>query len=171
MVAGRKPKPTRLKVLEGNPGKRPITPGLELPPGAPAEPSWTKVLPGKGSASLRREAQAAWRRVVPDLDRFGLLAHVDRDILVAYCTAWALQSEALKAVSRDGHIITQTITRKDGSTYEQVLRHPALVTLAETRTELNRLRPELGLGPSSRSRLNLAAPEGADADEAAAFGS
>ena len=46
-----------------------------------ARPSMPRDLPA--------EAQAEWRRVVPELEEIGLLAKVDRAVLVRYCTAWA----------------------------------------------------------------------------------
>ena len=53
---GRKPKPTALKVLEGNPGKRPLN-ELEPKPKkqAPSCPSW-----------LEPEAKKEWRRMAKD---------------------------------------------------------------------------------------------------------
>ena len=38
---------------------------------------------------LSPEAKAEWRRVVPEIEAMGLLATVDRAILIRYCTAWA----------------------------------------------------------------------------------
>jgi P27 family predicted phage terminase small subunit len=52
-----------------------------------------QVQPVKGApecpSSLKGEARAEWKRVVPELTRLGLLAHIDRGKLVNYCRAWA----------------------------------------------------------------------------------
>ena len=78
-VPGRKPRPTHLKILEGNPGKRSLTKNEPKPrPVNPTQPDW-----------LLREAKAEWRRVVPELERMGLLTTVDRAALATYCQAWA----------------------------------------------------------------------------------
>jgi phage terminase small subunit len=74
-MTGRKPKPNNLKVVAGNPGKRPIN---EQEPvyseGDTAPPDW-----------LCDEAAAIWRRLSANLDANGLLTQVNRDLLAVYC--------------------------------------------------------------------------------------
>ena len=60
---GRKPKPTAMKVLEGNPGKRPLN---------FAEPHSEKKLP-HGPEWLEDEAKAEWERLAVPLYNLGLL--------------------------------------------------------------------------------------------------
>jgi phage terminase small subunit len=62
-MRGRKPKPTALKLIEGNPGKRPIT-GSE-----PKPPSTLPTCPSHLSAS----AKAEWKRLAHTLNTIGLL--------------------------------------------------------------------------------------------------
>lgn len=162
----RKPKPPRLKIIEGNPGRRPINPGLQLPPGAPAEPDWSKVLPGK-SPVPRRDAKAEWQRVVPELDRMGLLAHVDRALLVDYCVCWASLLECVRRVSKEGQVVLMT-----GSQGQQILKPNPHATLAhQYRQSLKNYCAELGLGPSSRGRLNVPGTDEQDDAEQAVFSS
>ena len=60
---GRKPKPTALKVLEGNPGKRPLNDREPVPPkGTLKCPAW--LLP---------EAKKEWKRLAPALEAMGVL--------------------------------------------------------------------------------------------------
>ena len=67
-MAGRKPKPTSLKVLEGNPGKRQLNPNEPKPDASiPKCPAW-----------LSKEAKREWKRLVPFLEQAGLLTQVDR---------------------------------------------------------------------------------------------
>ena len=54
-MRGRKPIPDRLKILTGNPGRRPIREGPE-PGGIPTRPD-----------HLSDEARVEWNRVVPEL--------------------------------------------------------------------------------------------------------
>jgi P27 family predicted phage terminase small subunit len=104
---------------------------------------------------MRKVSQAEWRLVVPDLDRMGLLAHLDRGLLVQHCVREAVMDACRRSVAEDGIEIEQTVTKKDGSTYTQSVRNPALLTMAECERAINSFRAELGLGPSSRGRLNV----------------
>ena len=74
-MRGRKPKPTRLKLIEGNPGRRPIR-GDE-----PQPPASQPTCP----AHLSPTAKAEWKRLAQSLNAIGLLTQVDRAALAAYC--------------------------------------------------------------------------------------
>lgn len=76
-MAGRPPKPTTLKVLEGNAGKRKLDPELEPQPD-PCEgmPAWLAKYP---------ELVAEWNRHAPRLLALGLLTEVDDSALAALC--------------------------------------------------------------------------------------
>jgi phage terminase small subunit len=75
-MRGRKPKPSFIKLLDGNPGKRPLN---------DREPS---VLSGAPEAhdGLDAEAQAEWEQLVGDLDAKGILSRTDRTAMAAHCT-------------------------------------------------------------------------------------
>ena len=116
--------------------------------GAPRAPSW-----------LSTEARAEWRRVVPELIRVGVLAKVDRAVLVGYCESWSLFCAAQRTLREDG--ITQH--NRDGV---GVLA-PHVRVLNDSRAAFLRFAQELGLSPSARVRLtSKAAPE---ADPLGAF--
>ncbi len=83
-MRGRKPKPTALKVLEGNPGKRRIN-GLE-----PKPPASLPTCPGHLSAA----AKAEWKRIAKSLNQVGLLTQVDRATMAAYCQTYGRWVEA-----------------------------------------------------------------------------
>jgi phage terminase small subunit len=77
-MAGRRPIPTRLKLLRGNPGKRQLnrdepTPAAE----APSCPS-----------HLGKTARREWRRISRELLKLGLLTKPDRAALAGYCAAF-----------------------------------------------------------------------------------
>ena len=75
---GPKKEPTVLKLIKGNPGKRPINKREPKPePGLPKCP-----------AHLNDLAKLEWRRVAKELDSVGLLTKLDRAVLAAYCKAW-----------------------------------------------------------------------------------
>ena len=138
---GPKPTPTAQLRLVGSREleRRRDEPQPEL--GAPNLPTW-----------LSREAKAEWRRIVPELIRVGVLARVDRAILVGYCESWAMFTDAQRMVHDQGIIQTS----KEG-----VDRPAAHVrVLNESRSAFLKFAQELGLSPSARVRLtSRAAPE------------
>ncbi len=79
-MRGRKPKPTKLKVLTGNPGKRPLNHNEPRP--EPAVPDCPPELSGA--------AQCEWNRLVGELSKLNLRTHLDRTALAAYCNAYAI---------------------------------------------------------------------------------
>ena len=76
---GRKPKPTNIKVLEGNPGKRKLNiyePSPEKK--APECPDW-----------LEDEAKAEWERLCEPMMKLGILSELDMAAFAVYCQAYA----------------------------------------------------------------------------------
>ena len=66
-MAGRKPKPTAIKKLEGNPGKRKLNTKEDIPvKGRPTCPEW-----------LLREAKKEWDRLADLMNQMGVLSEVD----------------------------------------------------------------------------------------------
>ena len=73
-MAGRKPKPTALKKLEGNPGKRKLNTKEPMPEkGMPDCPKW--LLP---------EAKEEWKRLCQKLSEMGVLTESDMAAFAAY---------------------------------------------------------------------------------------
>jgi P27 family predicted phage terminase small subunit len=146
-MRGRKPTPTTLKVLSGNPGKRPLNEREPAAPqGLPEIPEW-----------LDDEAKAEWRRITIDLAEMGLLSKADRPALAAYCTAWSRWVDAEAQVKKYG-----TVVKSPDKGFP--MKSPYL-SIADQALELMRkLMVEFGLTPSSRSRIRV--PSGGDeADE------
>ena len=74
---GRKPTPTAIKELEGNPGKRKINEAEPKPEKkAPPCPKW-----------LEPEAKKEWRRLSKQLEQIGVLTEVDQAAFASYCQA------------------------------------------------------------------------------------
>ena len=81
---GRKPKPTAIKVLEGNPGKRSLNTAEPKPEKkAPRCPSW-----------LEEEAKKEWKRMSKQLEQLGILTEIDMAAFAGYCQAYARWKEA-----------------------------------------------------------------------------
>lgn len=145
-MRGRKPKPTHLKVIEGNRGRRRLNENEPKPrPGRPPCPAW-----------LQLEAKREWRRVVPELDRLGLLAVVDRASLAMYCQEWARYVDAQAQVDKYGSVLKAT-----ASGYVQP--SPFVAIARQSLTACRTFAAEFGLTPSSRGRMQV--PEAAPASE------
>jgi len=137
---GPSPKPTHLKVLDGNPGKRPLNMNEPKPrPKAPKCPAW-----------LNAVAKKEWKRVVPELERLGLLTCVDGAALEGYCESyskWVEMSQFLKKFEKQGYMF------KTPSGYMQQLPQ---VSMAQRYLSLVKaFCCEFGLTPSSRSRMTI----------------
>src|SRR5947207_11816997 len=85
-MRGRKPKPTALKLLAGNPGKRRLN---------HREPKPQRELPTCPS-HLLPAAKAEWKRLARELYDLGVLTRLDRGALAGYCQAYGRWVEAEK---------------------------------------------------------------------------
>lgn len=143
-VRGRKPKPTHLKLLEGNPGKRPLPKNEPKPrPVTPPCPKW-----------LDTEAKREWRRVSKELERLGLLTIVDRAALAGYCQAYARWKQAEEILDVEG----LTFTTPNG----YVQQRPEVAIAQKSLQLMRAFGTEFGLTPSSRGRISAPGGEGAE---------
>ncbi len=142
---GPAPKPTRLKVLDGNPGKRAL-PKNEPQPLAGAEcPEW-----------LSEIAKAEWLRVAPELERIGLLTQIDSTALAAYCAAYARWQMAEEALARHG----LTFVTEGGYSAQR----PEVSIANKAMAEIRAFCKEFGMTPSSRGRMSLPGKDGEEID-------
>lgn len=74
-MKGRKPTPTHLKVIRGNPGRRPLNEGEPQPHGD-----------GEKPAFLEGRASRLWDEYAPELRRIGLLTSIDAPMFAAWCS-------------------------------------------------------------------------------------
>lgn len=144
-MSGPAPEPAVIKELKGNPGKRPIK----------EEPNPTKGAP-KPPDDLKGEAYAEWVRIVPELDKIGLLSVVDRAYLVAYCESWAAFNESRESLHEYGPIIPG----RDGG----MVRNPAAVVMKDALDMMLKYGSKFGLSPADRARLGRV-PDKTDEDE------
>ena len=133
---GRKPKPTALKLLEGNPGKRQLNMN---------EPRLTQKMPPECPDWLEEEAQAEWNRLSETLFEMGILTDLDVAPFAAYCQAYARWREAEEFISQHGSIV------KTKTGYWQQVPQ---VSIAHTNQKaMLQAAAEFGLTPSARSRI------------------
>jgi P27 family predicted phage terminase small subunit len=139
-MRGRKPKPTALKLIEGNPGKRPIH-GRE-----PQPPASQPTCP----VHLSPTAKAEWKRLAQSLNGIGLLTQADRAALAAYCQAYGRWVEAERKLAE-----TPTLLKTPAG---YVQPSPWLGIASKQLELMAKFMVELGLTPSSRSRLAISIP-------------
>jgi len=135
-ITGPKPKPTALKVLQGNPGKRALPKGEPKPDAErlPSAPRW-----------LSDEARREWKRIAPRLHRLGLLTELDGLALAMLCETLAQYVAAKEIVEREGLLAVSD----KGNSYQ----NPATGLMTQARGELLKWAREFGMTPSARSRI------------------
>jgi P27 family predicted phage terminase small subunit len=145
-TVGRKPKPALQVVREGNPGKRPVKDSVKLPPSALIEPDWDEKLPGKSAEDVRLRAIASglWVKLAPTLSRSVGLVGEQQETLVDYCMTYARIDQGERALSVDGVVVM---------TERGQVKNAGTTILNGYRSHLRSLIGELGLSPSSASRI------------------
>ncbi len=131
---GPAPKPTLLKLAQGNPGRR----LLNL--NEPEYPTESVSCPD----FLSEEAQAEWERVAPMLTERGLLTAADRAMLVGYCVAWADFQDAERQLAKYGKIVKQG---------PQLIPSPYVSIKNKALLAMMRFAQQFGFSPSSRSGI------------------
>lgn len=151
-MAGRRPKPSHLRLLQGNPGKRALNANEPQPKQeAPTPPE-----------HLSETAMKEWSRMSEQLLRLGLLTVVDRAAFAAYCTVYARWVEAEEALKKTGPVVRAPSGFPILSPYYTVANQ----SLQQMRAYLI----EFGLTPASRSRISVGHQESNDPMEDFLFG-
>lgn len=140
-MRGRKPKPTKLKILQGNPGRR------RLNTREPAVDELQSDCPDFLGTQSRKE----WDRIKAVFLEHKILTESDRSALIAYCSAWGRWIEAEEQIKKSGMLI------KAPSGYP--IHNPWLAISNKAFDQMMKLMVEFGLTPSSRSKIQTVGPE------------
>src|SRR5690606_19844822 len=136
-MRGRKPKPTHLKLVAGNPGKRRLNENEPHPEGDLREaPTW-----------MTESQREGWDYAIEHAPR-GLLKLLDRSTLTVWVVAEDLHRQASIAVSKFGLI---TKSPKQG----EPMQNPYLPIVNRQAQIMLKAAAELGFTPSSRSRVTV----------------
>lgn len=134
------PAPTALKIIRGNPGKRPLPEDEPKPTvGPPPCPDW-----------LTEAGKEKWFDMAAKLDAIGVLTVIDGDALGRYCATWVRWRAACKFIEERGEIYT--IKNRDGSP-KCFWPFPQVAIANQLSQSLARLEREFGLTPSSRTLI------------------
>ena len=132
---GPKPKPTVLRVLEGNPGRRPINKDEPRPTGEAAIPLHLTV-----------EARDVWLTVVGSMPP-GFYTAADEAVLTAFCEAAGDHARATSELKKSPQMVT------DGKP------NPLIRVRNDAARVLAMLGGRLGLSPADRTGLTSCAPQ------------
>ena len=144
MTVGRKKTPSHLRLLQGNPGKRPI-------PNEP-QPLITAAVP-EPPIFLDAYAVEEWQRLAPELHRMRLMTMVDNVTFAAYCTAysrWRNAEEALKQIAEKDPVMRGLIIKGKVGT---AIENPLVYTARRAAQEMLRFAVEFGFTPAARARI------------------
>lgn len=144
---GPAPKPTALKVVKGNPGKRPLPknePKYEAVVKIPTPPSW-----------LSKEGKAHYKRLATRLVKANVLTTNDTESLAILADAYATFIYAQKEIQKKGATV--------GGVKSQSKLNPYLSIADKAWLKIKALTPEFGMTPASRTRIETL-PEGSEGD-------
>ncbi len=142
-MPGPAPKPSKLKLLQGNPGHKKLNKAEPVFTGQPDCPSW-----------ITQTAKTEWKRIVKELESLDLLRAVDSSALASYCQAFARWRSAEEIVDAEGQTVQEPVMSKAGEVVGmKTKRHPATIIAKDERAAMHRAAALFGFDPSSRSRI------------------
>jgi P27 family predicted phage terminase small subunit len=150
---GPRPKPTAIRIAEGNRSRRPLN---------DREPKPCAVRP-RMPKHLDKAAQREWRRLAPMLERMGVLTEADGIALANLCVDCSILQQAQESLSKTG------LLSKSGRS-GLIHQSPLLNIIAITTDRVTRGLREFGLTPASRSRIQTNAEGSMDDLERALCG-
>jgi P27 family predicted phage terminase small subunit len=127
-------RPTALRIVEGNPGHRP------LPPNEPQLDVGATMPPGLSPA-----AQAQWPTIAAQLTDARLLTQLDALALAELCEVFARWRDACDKLSTLGTVVK---TERGG-----IKLSPFWCAFTQASGELRRLLTEFGMTPAARARV------------------
>jgi len=145
-MKGRKPQPTQLKLVKGNPGKRAIPKNEpKIKPAAPRVP-----------VTLSDEAKKHWKIIVKQLSDARIMTKLDSDALALYCEAYARWVDANDKIKIHGMLV------KTPSGYP--IQSPYLGISNKSFEQMKSIMVEFGMTPSSRTRIQAIEESDSDGD-------
>lgn len=141
-ITGRPTKPTALKELAGNPGKRPLN---------KREPKVSAPVNLRVPAGMPDDAAKLWRKLAPQMTASGMLKSTDLHALEMLCLHWAAARRAWKLLDKGGILIK-------GRQGDPV-KNPAQYVWRSEAQAFAKLASEFGLTPAARSRILADEPD------------
>lgn len=137
-------RPTVLRVLEGNPGKRPIRPHVQMQ---------AKEIPDP-PVFLSPRALEEWNRLAPGLFALKLLTDADVGVFSAYCQAYGRWQDAETKLLEMREKDPQTFGMLIKSSKGNPIANPLVYIASAAMRDAHRMALEFGMTPSARSRID-----------------
>jgi len=141
--SGRRPQPTALKVLRGNPGRAPLNRREPVPPAGAVR------VPGTISAGGRR----VWKRLAPIAVAMGTLTRADVEAFKTLCELQATLDQAAAAKDDPGFVLF--VVGEDGDGAPVVTVHPAVTLELRIAPIVRPYYEKFGLEPVGRARVQV----------------
>ena len=150
-MPGPAPRPTHLKLVKGNPGKRALN---------KREP---KVQPGIPDApdGMSERARSVWAVVAPKLVAYGVLTELDGYALEQCCEAYAHLRDCREALWARQALAYETVS--EGGVMHRPF--PEIRMVADADRRFRGWLTEFGMTPSARSKVSVMAPEPDDPEK------
>jgi P27 family predicted phage terminase small subunit len=138
-MKGRKPKLLEMRVLTGNPGRRPLGQSSNAPflAGELEKPGW-----------LDAHGSKEWDRLVSTLAR--ILSPASAGMVLIACDAYSEWMRAVAAIEKEG----ETYTTVNVHNQEFVRPRPEVAMRSSARTAYFRALSELGASPVAHTRVH-----------------
>jgi P27 family predicted phage terminase small subunit len=141
-MAGRRPKPTHLKVVTGNPGKRKLN---------DKEPQPEKSIPSPPE-HLTDWGKVAWGKLSVLLDGMGVLTVADSMALERLCDIYADILQLRDTIAIEGRTYTVPTQQEGGFL---IKANPAVAMLADADRRFKSYLVEFGLTPAARTKVKV----------------
>lgn len=149
---GRPSKPTALKVVQGNAGKRALNKNEPKP----------KAKRPKVPSHLSPKAKTAFRNVCDLLEDMGVLTIADGMALEMMCDAYSEWRDLRKIIDKHGSTYVTTGTSGD----EVVKARPEVAMASDAWKRVKAMMAEYGMTAASRTKVQTTEPEAEDPLEA-----
>lgn len=138
-------KPTALKLIEGNPGKRPLNqnepqPARGMPPCPP---------------HLDKIAKKRWKELGGYLFQIGLLSVIDGDAFAVYCQAYSDWVKIERSLKKDTDVQMKHTIDAAGNEFLEMKLNPRVRQKSLLWQIMKGYLAEFGMTPSSRSRIGV----------------
>jgi P27 family predicted phage terminase small subunit len=146
---GPKPKPTALRILEGNPGRREFN---------LAEPMIFERPQKPGTVAMDPIASREWDAILAVMPA-GVYTVADTALLAQYAMAQSISFHCAAELDKRGVFIEVAVRNREGDIIDHLVQvNPAIKTWKTAHAALVQLASHLGLSPGMRSRLNVPKP-------------
>lgn len=140
-MKGRKPTPSNIRLLHGNPARRP------MPKDEPKLKSKVLAAP----PGLPKDVHLVWRRIARWLAAAGVSTELDSLALRLLCESWVTYEEACEKVRKAGLVNAQFDGQ--GRVIGVPYPNPYLAVRNRAQDHVMKLFAEFGMTPSSRTRV------------------